>query len=123
MWSDESRFSLFQNDGCTRVRRESHEAMDPSSIVPTVQAIGSSIIIGGCFSGYGLRSSELCGNKMKSQHYLKALNNQVIPSMGVSFHDGTRMFLDDNAMIHRVQIIQNWFREHKNSFSHMNWPP
>ncbi|GBN77042.1 hypothetical protein AVEN_208728-1 [Araneus ventricosus] len=30
MWFDESRFSLSQNDGCTRVRREPHKAMDPS---------------------------------------------------------------------------------------------
>ena len=30
MWSDESRFTLFQNDGCIRVWREPHEAMDPS---------------------------------------------------------------------------------------------
>ena len=37
MWSDESRFILFQSDGRVRVRREADEVMHPSCLVPTVQ--------------------------------------------------------------------------------------
>ncbi|GBN86529.1 hypothetical protein AVEN_255385-1 [Araneus ventricosus] len=44
-WSDASRFYLFQNDGFTRVRKEPHEVMRPSFIVPTLQANGGSIMI------------------------------------------------------------------------------
>ncbi|GBM16363.1 hypothetical protein AVEN_28322-1 [Araneus ventricosus] len=65
LWSDESIFRLFQNDGFTRVRREPHEVMDFSSIVPTVQANGGSIMVWGCFNGSGLESATLCDNKMK----------------------------------------------------------
>uniref|UniRef100_A0AAQ6A8K8 Cartilage oligomeric matrix protein n=1 Tax=Amphiprion ocellaris TaxID=80972 RepID=A0AAQ6A8K8_AMPOC len=35
MWSDESRFTLFQSDGCIRVRREVDEVMHSSWLVPT----------------------------------------------------------------------------------------
>ncbi|GBL87934.1 hypothetical protein AVEN_192094-1 [Araneus ventricosus] len=109
MWPDdhESRFSLFQNDGCTRVRREPHKAMDPSCIIPTVQANGGSIMIWGCFNGSGLGSETLCDNKIKSQHYLNLLNDQVIPSMDFFFLDGIAIFQDDNAKIHLALIIQN----------------
>ncbi|GBM01870.1 hypothetical protein AVEN_218988-1 [Araneus ventricosus] len=107
MWSDESRFSLFQNDGRTRVRRKPHEAMEPSCIVPTVQANGGSIMIRGCFNGSGLGSATLCDSKMKLQHYLNALNDQVILSMDFFSPDGTGIFQDDNDKIHRALIIQN----------------
>ena len=36
MWSDESRFTLFQFDGRVRVWREPHEAKDPSCTTPTL---------------------------------------------------------------------------------------
>ncbi|GBM96726.1 Transposable element Tcb1 transposase [Araneus ventricosus] len=65
MWSDESRFSLFQNNGCSKIRREPHEAMGPSCIVPNVQANGDGIMIWSCFNGPGLGSATLCDNKMK----------------------------------------------------------
>ena len=40
LWSDESRFTLFQNDGCVFVRR-AHEAYRNSCVVPTVKFGGS----------------------------------------------------------------------------------
>ncbi|GBN63728.1 hypothetical protein AVEN_114070-1 [Araneus ventricosus] len=64
MWSDESRFCLFQNDGHTMVRRETHEAMGLLCIVPTVQANGSSIMIWGCFNGYDLGSATIFDNRI-----------------------------------------------------------
>ena len=51
MWSDKSRFTLLQRDGCIRVRREANEVMHPSCLKPTVQACGGSAMIwGGCSS-------------------------------------------------------------------------
>ncbi len=81
MWSDESRFTLFQSDGRIRVRREADEVMHPSYLVPTVQACGGSAMICGCCSWSGLDSATLCAQRMRSADYLNILNDQVISSM------------------------------------------
>ena len=59
MWSDGSRFTLFQSDVRIRIRREADEVMPPSCLVPTVQACGGSAVIWCCCSWSGLGSATL----------------------------------------------------------------
>ena len=56
---------------------------------------------------------------MKSQEYLNILGTyvQVHPSMDLYFPDGSGIFEDDNARIHRSHVVQDWCRDHEGSFS------
>ena len=53
MWSDESLYTLFCTDRRHRIRREHHEAMNPSCLTRTVQGPGGSIMIWGMFCWHG----------------------------------------------------------------------
>ena len=49
IWSDESRFLLFENDGQQWVWRRPHEKYDVDCLVPTVKRNGEGVMVWGCF--------------------------------------------------------------------------
>ena len=44
----------------------------------------------------------------ESAEFLNVLNDQVIPSMGLLFPDGSGVFQDDNAKIHLALVVKEW---------------
>ena len=79
MWSDESRFTLFQSDGPIRVRREVDEVMYPSCLVPNLQAFGGSAVIWGWFSWSGLGSATMCAQNIFSSLMARAYSKMTMP--------------------------------------------
>lgn len=45
MWSNESRFTMFQCDGCIRASRREDEVIHPSCELPTLQSFKGSALI------------------------------------------------------------------------------
>jgi len=123
LWSDESAFSLYRQDGRVRVWRQPHESMDPSCLVRVTQGKGGNVKVWGAFSFFGTVPLKRQFGRITHLAYLDILNDMVLPHMQRLFPNGNGLYQDDNATIHRHGRVMNWFQDHNNMFQHIVWPP
>ena len=82
IWSDESRFTLFRNDGRTRVWRQQKERYDIDCIVPTVKHGGGGVMVWGCFTWDCLGPLIRLEGAINSQRYIEeVLESHLVPFM------------------------------------------
>ncbi|GET51079.1 transposable element Tcb1 transposase [Rhizophagus irregularis DAOM 181602=DAOM 197198] len=79
VWSDESRFALFESDGRVRVWRNLGEAYNQNCIQPTVKFGDGSVMFWGCFSWHGVGPLVVVEGNMNSDDYVNILANYFIP--------------------------------------------
>ena len=58
LWSNESKFNLFDSDGKVLVWRSKKEGFDRKCTIPTVKYGGGSITVWGCFCRSGVSRSQ-----------------------------------------------------------------
>lgn len=121
-WSDESRYTLFSTDGRRRVWRLPHEALDPSCMVPTVQASGGSCMVWAMFSWHALGPLVILRGSQNASDYLNVLEEQVRPFMQQYPPSGHGYYQDDNAPIHRARVVTEWFASNQTTLRHLSWP-
>ncbi|CAB4430830.1 unnamed protein product [Rhizophagus irregularis] len=92
IWSDESRFLLFQNDAHHWVWRKPHEKYDVNCLILTVKSGNQGVMVWRCFT-----------------------KNQLGPLIQVS-----GSITDDNAPVHRARTVSQWKED--NSVSTIPWP-
>ncbi|XP_068083916.1 dynein axonemal heavy chain 6 [Anabrus simplex] len=82
--------SCIRADGCMRVWRMPHEAMDPVCQLGCVQAEGGSVLV----------CAALCG------HYEDILTDHLHPFQALKYLDRDAMFQQDNAPCHRSVVAR-----------------
>lgn len=110
IWSDESRFTLFRNDGPGRVWRTLGTRFDIENLRPTVKHGGGSVMFWGCFSGKGLGPLVKVDGKMNQHDYIEILQSYLLPLINNSFNNRGYLFQDDNAPVHTAKKVKEWIK-------------
>lgn len=121
IWSDESRFAVFNNDGPTRVWRLPRERFNEENLMPTVKHNGGSIMVWSCFSGRGLGPLVLVEGTIDRWGYIEILEKNLLPYIDDKFNGKGYHFQDDNATVHTAKAVVDWFQENEIKILE-NWP-
>lgn len=120
IWSDESRFMLFQNDSHHWVWRKPKEKYDVDCLIPTVKSGNQGVMVWGCFIKNSIGPLVRLDGKVNSIHYKNLLNEYLLSFMNQLDNSIDYIFQDDNAPIHRAHIITEW--KENNSIISLPWP-
>jgi hypothetical protein len=113
IWSDESRFTIFNNDGPGRVWRTPGTRFNIKNLVPSVKFCGGELMMWGCFSGKGLGPLVKVDGKMNRFDYIKILEKRLLPLIKEEFNCRGYWFQDDNAPVHTAEDVKKWILMNK----------
>jgi transposase len=120
IWSDESRFLLFQNDAHHWVWRKLHEKYDVNCLIPTVKSGNRGVMVWGCFAKGQLGPLVQVSGSITGSVYMNLLENTFLPFYDSLGNNLEYIFQDDNAPVHRARIVKQWKED--NSVSDFPWP-
>ena len=119
VWSDESKFNIFQSDGRTYVRRRKSEEFDEGCVVGTVKHGGGSVMVWGCMCGSETGMMLRVETRMDRFSYLRVLEDGLVPSAG-AMRGLDYSFMHDNAPCHRAHVVSDWLEEQEITI--LSWP-
>jgi len=118
IFSDESRFEMFNNDSQMWVWRQTGEKYNKDCLRPTVQK-SDGIMVWGCFCRGMIGPLVLVEGRITAEKYREILSDHLIPflnSIGFSEY----LFQDDNAPAHTARSTRTWKED--NSINVLPWP-
>ncbi|GES88637.1 IS630 family transposase [Rhizophagus clarus] len=109
VWSDKSKFALFQSDGRAKVWRSPEEMYNKDCIQSTVKFGGGSVMFWGCFGWHGVGPLIVVEGNMDSDEYVNILANHFIPWVD---NYPNSIFQQDGASCHTSTYTVWWMRTH-----------
>ena len=119
MFSDESQFQLFRNDGRSFVRRRPGEAYRDDCVQPTLKHGGGSVMWG-CMSEAGVGELRKVTGQFCAKDYVGILRGVVLLSICSLGLGSEYIFQQDNASCHSAKFTKNWMSW--NNVALLDWP-
>lgn len=112
LFSDESKFNIFQSDGRIRVWRRPNTALEKNNVASTVKHGGGGVMVWGCMAAAGVGNLVFIEGKMDKTVYLNILKENLLQSveklgLGESFY-----FQQDNDPKHTAHDVRMWIIHH-----------
>ena len=120
LWSDESKFNLFESDGKVVVWRSPKEEFGPECIIPTVKHGGGNVKCWACFSSSGVGRLIFIDGNMTGESYREILENNLLKSVEKLGMNDDWIFQHSNDLKHRAAIVANWLN--RNGVERLHWP-
>ena len=120
LFTDESKFNLYHNDGRDFVRRRKGEELLPHCIAPTVKFGGGGVMVWGAMSARGTGTLKTITGRMNGEGYIDILGDQLIPSAHLLGYGQHFILQDDNAPCHRARIVNEW--KEAEGIRTLQWP-
>ena len=121
VFSDESRFCLFHNDGRTRVWRRARDRYRANYLKPTVKHGGGSVMVWGCCSWWGVGPLVLIKGTLDQDGYIDLMSKHLVPYLKeVDEQCHGVIFQQDNAPCHVARYPTRWREAH--GIDTMPWP-
>ena len=118
--TDESSFQAFGHRGQQRIWRHPGDRYTSKFVVPTVKHGGSSLLVWGMMTRFGVGPIYGVDGSMWQDQYLHVLENALLPhvknKVGSNFS-----FQQDNAPCHASSLVKEWFQS--NDMTPWSWPP
>src|ERR1043165_3377930 len=122
IFSDESKISLFGNDGVRYVRRRVREENNLQCIVPTMKH-PVSVMIWGCMARGGVGRLKVLKGTVNARKYISdVLEPKLVRSVVDIFgpNNADYVFQQDGAPCHTAKICTKWFAD--NNIEVLSWP-
>lgn len=108
IFSDESKYNIFQSDGGRKVWRKPNTELDPKNIKSTVKHGGGSVMVWGCIASSGVGELVFIDKIMDKHLYLNILKENLQKSAEKLGIGNTFYFQQDRDPKHTAHIVREW---------------